>query len=158
MKIRPVTAENLPKALALLRKVFPGNRPEPGWVSALHANDREVHDWVAIIRNRVEAYIAFTLAYRDGEPCGLHLGPLAVSAEMAGQGVASELVRFALSRKLVEGRMVYVLGPAAYYGRFAFKTATETTSPLASKKRPLLILGDEGKGPFEVGYEQEFMG
>lgn len=156
MKIRPVTTENYSKIYALLRQAFPGGNAEAKLVEALHNSGRPMHEWVAIHVNRAIAYIAFTNAYHGSQPCGLHLAPLAVEPEFQGQGIGSEMMRFALRQKVVKESAVFVLGKPGFYEKFGFTPCAMPICPFDKKNTHFLSLRNPAAESFTVGYEPEF--
>lgn len=156
MKIRKLTPENYDKATALLRQVFPGSNHEVRLVENFHKNGRVVQEWVCIHINRVIAYVAFSRAYKGGAVCGWHLGPLAVKPEFQGQGLGSELLRFALRQEVIRTGPVYVLGAAGFYGKFGFVPCVNPVCPFTKNKGQFLSLRNETSEQFTIGYEPEF--
>ncbi len=156
MKIRKVTADTLPKAVALLQAAFPESTYEAQVVQGLHAHGKQIHDWVCIHTNRVIGYIAFTPAYHGTEVCGLHLAPLAVNPEFQKQGVGSELLRFALNQEPVRSATIFVLGRPAFYQRFGFSLCETPICPFAKNNAHFLGIRNHETAPFAVGYEAEF--
>lgn len=157
MKIRRVTAENLAKAVALLRAAFPDSDYEAQLVQRLHDHGKSIHAWVCIHTNRVIAYIAFTNAYHGKEVCGLHLGPLAVKPEFQHQGVGSELLRFALAQEPIKGSPIFVLGEPGFYQRFGFSPCPLPLCPFDSNNAHFLSIRNPATSQFTIGYEVEFM-
>lgn len=156
MKIRKVDAELQPKAVALLRKAFPRSTYEVRLVENLHKNGREVHDWVCIHINKVVAYIAFSRAYHGSEVCGLHLASLAVKPELQGQGIGSELLRFALRQEAVKTETLFVLGNPQFYKKFGFRSCVSPICPFDKNNAHFLSIRNPALAPFTVGYEPEF--
>lgn len=157
MKIRKVTDDTLPKAVALLQAAFPASGYEAKLVQDLHAHKKNIHDWVCIHTNRVIAYIAFSPAYHGAAVCGLHLAPLAVSPAFQKQGVGSELLRFALTQDPVRSATLFVLGSPHFYQRFGFTLcATTPLCPFTSNNAHFLSIRNTEREQFTVGYESEF--
>lgn len=155
MKIQPVTEENRAKVYALLRRAFPGGY-EARLVQALHDNARPLHEWVCLHIGKAIAYIAFSLAYQ-GENCiGLHLGPLAVAPEFQREGLAAELLTFALRQKVINSQPLFVLGELRVYRPFGFEPCRGAISPLAKGNSALLSLRTPDTTQFTLGYEAEF--
>jgi putative acetyltransferase len=142
MKIRPLTLESHPKVAALLQQAFSPGRYEVQLFEKLHEKDRTLHEWVCIHRNTVTAYIAFSNAYDGHKVCGLHLAPLAVQPRMQGQGIGSELLRFALRQKGIKNATIFVLGAPRFFGKFGFS--------------PCSTLRNDASRLYTVGYEPEF--
>jgi putative acetyltransferase len=156
MKIRKLTPELEPKALALLRQAFPASDHEVRLVENLHKNGRPLHEWVCIHINAVIAYIAFSRAYDGDAVCGLHLAPLAVKPELQRQGVGSELMRFALRQEVIKANTLFVLGEPRFYQRFGFAPCVLPRCPFAQKNANFLALRNTTDHLFTVGYEPEF--
>jgi predicted N-acetyltransferase YhbS len=70
------------------------------------------------------------VAFGEGGPKALLLGPLAVEPSLKGAGVGSELMRHAIAEAARLGhRAILLVGDAPYYGRFGF--SAEKTGNLA---------------------------
>lgn len=156
MKIQKVTADNLPKALALLQGAFPASGYEAKLVRELHEHGKVIHDWVCIHVNRVIAYVCFSQAYQGPEVCGLHLAPLAVNPEFQRRGIGSELLRFALRQEPVKSSAIYVLGRPDFYQRFGFTLCREPICPFDQGNAHFLSIRNRATDQFTVGYEAEF--
>lgn len=157
MKIQKVTPDNQIKAYALLKRAFPVGSAEPAQVEAIHQNGTLIHDWIAVHAGKAIGYIAFTTAYRDNEPCGLHLRPVAVAPNFQRQGVASELIHFALRQTVIKDRPLFVLGAAGFFQRFGFRLCKTPQSALKRSNTPFLSQGDHPQEDFAVGYEAELL-
>lgn len=156
MKIRPLIPENHPKVAALLQQAFSPSRFEGQLFKKLHQKNRAVHEWVCIHRNTVTAYIAFSNAYDGHKVCGLHLAPLAVQPRMQGQGIGSELLRFALRQQGIRDATIFVLGHPRFYKKFGFESCTTPLCPFAKNKTHFLSLRNDTSRLYTVGYEPEF--
>ncbi len=156
MKIRPLTPENFPKVVALLRQAFSTRTYEMQLVEKLHHNSREMHEWVCIHCNMIIAYIAFTKAFDGAKVCGLHLALLAVKPQMQHQGTGSALLRFALRQEIIKDKPVFVLGAPDFFQRFGFERCAQPLSALATNKAPLLSIRNDPSHPYTVGYDPEF--
>lgn len=156
MKIRPMHPDLLAKAGSLVHHAFAPSRYELRVFDTLHAGNRPLHEWVCIHRNAVIAYISFSRAFHGKEVCGLHLAPLAVQPQMQGQGIGSELLRFALRQEAIVRQAIFVLGRPAFYQRFGFVACTAPICPFAKKNKNFLRLRSAGNEPFTIGYEPEF--
>ncbi len=157
MKIRKLTPEDYPRASALLRHAFPGSSYEVKLVENFHQNGTEVHEWICLHVNKVVAYIAFSNAYNGSdEVCGLHLAPLAVKPEFQGQGIGSELFRFALRQDVIQDRTLFVLGDPGFYQKFGFELCANPVCPFDKNNEHFLSIRNEPSVPFTVGYEAEF--
>lgn len=156
MKIRQLTPEYHAKVSALLRHAFPGSSYEEQLVDNLHKQGRPLHEWVCIHINTVIAYIAFSNAYNNTAVCGLHLAPLAVKPEFQGQGIGSELLRFALRQEAIRENTIFVLGDPGLYQKFGFENCTMPICPFASKNAHFLSIRNNTTSRFTVGYEPEF--
>ena len=156
MKIRPLTPEWLVKAGSLIDHAFAPSRSELRLFDQLHANNRPLHEWVCIHRGSVIAVITFSRAFHGSEVCGLHLAPLAVQPQMQGQGIGSELLRFALRQEPIASQAIFVLGRPAFYQRFGFASCTAPLCPLTKNNKNFLSLRASGSEPFTLGYEPEF--
>lgn len=156
MKIRPLTPEWLVKAGALIDHAFSPSRFELRLFDNLHANNRPLHEWVCIHRGAVIGVVTFSRALHGKQLCGLHLAPLAVQPQMQGQGIGSELLRFALRQDVIASQALFVLGWPAFYQRFGFVPCTAPRCPFTKNNRNFLSLRHGGSEPFTVGYEPEF--
>lgn len=156
MKIRKLIAEDYSKVSALLRQAFPGSPHEAQLVENLHANGKAMHEWVCIHVNKFIAYIAFTNAYKGKEVCGLHLAPLAVNPEFQGQGIGSELLRFALRQEAIRERAIFVLGNPELYRKFGFAPCVMPICPFDTNNAHFLSIRNDTASQFTVGYEPEF--
>ncbi|RJX36118.1 MAG: N-acetyltransferase [Desulfurivibrio sp.] len=156
MKIRKLTPENHAKVSALLRQAFPGSTYEVQVVENLHAHGKAVHAWVCIHINTVIAYIAFSNAYDGAAVCGLHLAPLAVKPELQGQGIGSELLRFALRQEVIKANTIFVLGDPRFFQKFGFAPCAMPLCPFAKDNAHFLSLRNNTASQFTVGYEAEF--
>jgi putative acetyltransferase len=132
MKIRKPTPEDLVKAIALRRQAFPGSDEEARLIENLHAHGKTIHEWVCIHTNIVVAYIAFTYAYKGSAVCGLHLAPLTVTSKFQGQGIGSELLRFALRQEAIKEQTLFVLGDPVFYQNFGFELCKMPICPFDS--------------------------
>ena len=156
MKIRKVNPEERNKVYGLFRKGFPGSNFQLNSLRKLHNKNRKLHEWVCIHTNKNIAYIAFSNAYNNGEPCGLHLLYLLVKPEFQGQGVGTELLRFALRQQELQDVAVYVLGDKNFFERFGFGLCQNPQSTFSGKKRSFLSLGISPISSFAVSYEPEY--
>jgi putative acetyltransferase len=156
MKIQKVTEETRPKVYALLLRAFPYSTYEVELVRKLHVNNKPIHEWVCIHTNKVTAYIAFSNAYHGEEICGLHLAPMAVSPDFQGQGVGSELLRFALRQELIKSQPLFVLGEPGYYSKFGFEPCSMPICLFDKNNAHFLSLRFTSTALFNVGYEPEF--
>ncbi len=155
MKIRVPNPEQCLKVSALLRQAFPGGQEER-LVAELRSRGRIRFEWVCLHVNAVIAHIAFSNAYEGKAVCGLHLAPLAVKREFQGQGIGSELLRFALRQEGIKNTAIFVLGEPAFYQRFGFAPCAMPSCPFAKGPGQFLALRNSGERPFAVGYEPEF--
>ena len=156
MKIRLPTPADHARIAALLRQAFPGSGYEEELVANLRAHGRIAQEWVAIHTNIVVAYIAFTRAYQGTSVCGLHLAPLAVKPAFQGQGIGSELLRFALRQEPIRNQTLFVLGDPAFYQKFGFTPCAMPLCPFDKGNAHFLSLRNTTSGRFTVGYEAEF--
>lgn len=156
MKIRQLTQEEHPRASALLRKAFAGSNYETRLFTNLHARQRVLHEWIGIHRGKVVGYICYSNAYRRKEVCGLHLAPLAVTPHMQNQGIGSELLRFSLRQKEIQGKTIFVLGDKGFYTRFGFEACSNPICPFDRNNEHFFSLGSTPDETFTVGYEPEF--
>ena len=155
MKIRRLTPENYPKAASLLDHAFVPRRYEVQLFDKLHEQGRATHEWVCIHRDSVVAYIGFTNAYEGKKVVGLHLTLLAVKTKMQGQGIGSELLRFALRQEIIKGSTVFVLGDPKFYQKYGFEQCSTPICPLAMGNAHFLSIRNETTRPYTVGYEPE---
>ncbi len=156
MKIRKLTTEEYPKALALLRKVFAKSNYEVQLFENLHKKERPLHEWICVHRDKAIAYIAYSNAYNGKEICGLHLAPLAVSPQMQKQGIGSELLRFSLRQKEIMANPLFVLGNPKFYQKFGFELCTSPICPFDQSNKHFLSIRNTTSSMFTVGYEPEF--
>jgi putative acetyltransferase len=156
MKIQQVNPDNQAKAYALLRQAFPKSNYEVTLVQKLRENQRDIHEWICVHRNKAIAYIAFTNAYHGSAICGLHLGPMAVAPEMQKQGVGTELLNFALRQAAIKSQPLYVLGHPSYYAKFGFALCKTPICAFDKHNAHFLSLRNSVSEPFTIGYEAEF--
>ena len=156
MKIRKLIPENYAKASALLRQAFPQSKYEVRLFENLHKNEKLLHEWICIHRNKAVAYIAYSNAFYEKEVCGLHLAPLAVTPGMQNQGIGSELLRFSLRQKEIKEKALFVLGAPGFYTRFGFQRCTTPICPFDKNNKHFLSIRNTISTPFTVGYEPEF--
>ncbi|MGB3210589.1 MAG: N-acetyltransferase [Desulforhopalus sp.] len=156
MKIRRLTPEEYPKALALLKQAFPNSTYEVRLFENLHKNERPLHEWICIHRNKATAYIAYSNAYLGEEVCGLHLAPLAVAPQMQNQGIGSELLSFSLRQKEIRESPIFVLGDPYFYRKFGFKPSAKILCPFDKKNEHFLSIHQDRQESFTIGYEPEF--
>ncbi len=156
MKIRKVTTENHARVSALLRQAFPGSSYEVELVEKFHRYGTSIHEWLCIHINKVVAYIAFSNAYNGSEVCGLHLAPLGVKPEFQGQGIGSELLRFALRQDVIKESTLFVLGDLRFYQKFGFERCKNPVSPFDKNNAHFCSIRSEQSNPFTVGYESVF--
>lgn len=157
MKIRKPEGEDLQrKAAAVLHRAFPNSKYEERLINNLHAKNKTIYEWVAIHRNLVIAYIAFTKAYNGDEVVGLHLAPLAVHPDFQKTGVGTELMHFALRQKEIKDQALFVLGSPGYYERFGFKHVSQPVCPFTKNNKHFMLRGEVENCDFSLGYEKEF--
>ena len=156
MKIRKLTPEYYPKAAALLLQAFPRNKYEVQLFDKLHEKGKALHEWVCIHRDTVTAYIAFSNAYDGTKVCGLHLAPLAVKPQMQGQGIGSELLRFALRQEVIKESTIFVMGSPKFYEKFGFECCAQPLCPFDKSDAQFLSIRNDTTHPYTVGYEPEF--
>lgn len=155
MKIQKLTVENRPRVYALLRLAFPNREFEARLVEQLHENDRPVHEWVCLHANRIIAYVVFSNAY-NGEVCGLHLGPMAVTPDFQRQGVGTELLGFVLRQEQIKSQPIYVHGKPGYFGKFGFEPCSSPICPFDKDNAHFLSMRNNAEVSFMVGYEPEY--
>jgi len=154
LKIQKLTIDNRPRVYALLRLAFPYSEFEAELVQKLHENGRPIHEWVCLHAGRIIGYIVFSNAY-NGEVCGLHLGPMAVTPEFQRQGVGSELLRYALRQEQIKSETLFVCGKPDYFSRFGFEPCSQTC-PYAKSSAQFLSMRNDSDARFMVAYEPEF--
>jgi putative acetyltransferase len=154
MKIQKLTIENRPRVYALLRLAFRTGF-EAELVEKLHENGRPIQEWVCLHASRIVGYIAFSNAY-DGEVCGLHLGPMAVTPDFQRQGVGTELLKFVLRQEQIKSQPLFVHGKPDFFSRFGFEPSIHAVCPFDKNSAYFLSLGNDSDRPFMVGYEPEF--
>jgi putative acetyltransferase len=154
MKIQRLSVENRPRVYALLRLAFPAEFNAKA-VEKLHENNRAAHEWVCLHANRIIGYVAFTNAY-NGEVCGLHLGPMAVTPDFQRQGVGTELLKFALRQEEIKSQPLFVHGKPGYFSKFGFEPCSQPVCPFDKGNAHFLCLGSSSDANFIVGYEPEF--
>ncbi|MGD9948092.1 MAG: GNAT family N-acetyltransferase [Desulfobulbus sp.] len=158
MKIRALNPELLAKAGSLVDHAFAPSRYELRLFDNLHAKNRPLYEWGCIHRNAVVAYICFSRAFHGKKVCGLHLAPLAVQPQMQGQGIGSELLRFALRQEIIASQPIFVIGRPAYYQKFGFVPIDAPLCPFDKGNRQFLSRGSSINVAFTIGYEPEFYG
>jgi putative acetyltransferase len=156
MKIRPLTPDNHSRVTALLQQAFPGSSYELNLVEKFHKSNVPVHEWICLHVNKVVAYIGFSNALNGSTVCGLHLAPLAVKPEFQGQGIGSELVRFALRQEMIRKQTLFVLGNTGFYQRFGFAPCTIPICPFTKNNEHFAAIRNSMDEQFTVGYEACF--
>jgi putative acetyltransferase len=156
MKIRALTPELVAKAGSLVDHVFSPSRYELRLFDRLHEKNRPLHEWVCIHRNSVIAYICFSRAFHGKKVCGLHLAPLAVQSKLQGQGIGSELLRYAMRQEPIASLPLFVLGQRDYYQKFGFIPCTNPLCPFDQGNKHFLSLRNSITESFTIGYEPEF--
>ncbi len=156
MKIQKVTEETRPKVYALLQRAFPYTAHETELVQKLHEHGKPLHEWVCLHTNKVVAYLAFSNAYHGDDICGLHLAPMAVAPDFQGQGIGSELLRFALRQEVIKSQPLFVLGRPDYYRRFGFEPCSMPICLFDKYNAHFLSIRYNSTALFNVGYEPEF--
>lgn len=154
MKIQKLTVDNRPRVSALLRLAFRTGF-EAEVVEKLHEKERPIHEWVCLHAGRIIGYVAFSNAY-NGEVCGLHLGPMAVTPEFQRQGVGTELLNFVLRQEQIKSQPLYVHGKPDFFSRFGFEPSTRAVCPFDSNGAYFLSIRDSSDHRFTVAYEPEF--
>jgi putative acetyltransferase len=115
-----------------------------------------IYEWVCLHRDTVTAYVAFTQAYDGKEVCGLHLAPLAVNPHLQGQGIGSELLRFAMRQEVVMERTIFVLGSSKFFRKFGFAPCAFPVCPFTRKNADFQSVGHCAARRYTIGYEPEF--
>ncbi len=117
--LREETPEDHPAIRELLAAAFKRSG-EAELVDALRKDGDLVFGCVAAIDELIVGYAALS---RMSAPFpALGLGPVAVGAAHRSKGVASALLRWSLARAQDDQwRAIFVLGDAAFYGRFGFR-------------------------------------
>ena len=157
MKIRKPDNEDLQrKAAAVLHRAFPNSTYEEKLITNLREAGDTIYEWVAIHRNLVIGYIAFTNAYNDDQIVGLHLAPLAIHPDYQRTGVGTELMQFVLRQKEIKDKTLFVLGKPGYYERFDFKHSHKPICPFTKNNKNFMIRGTLDESDFTVDYENEF--
>ncbi len=157
MKIRKLIPEEYPKASALLRLAFPDSNYEVQLFDNLHKNEKFLHEWICVHRNKAIAYIAYSNAFNAKKVCGLHLAPLAVAPQMQNHGIGSELLRFSLRQKEIMEKPLFVLGDPYFYKKFGFEHCTTPICPFDKNNKHFLSIRNTTSNTFTVGYEPEFL-
>ncbi len=122
--VRPETREDWDAIDAVHQQAFarPG---EAALVRALRCEAKPYLGLVAQKDGRVVGQVTFSPVEIDGgSPPALGLGPLAVEPGLQRAGIGSGLVRAGLDRCAELAKIVVVLGHAAYYPRFGFRSAS----------------------------------
>lgn len=155
--IRKAQSADLSPILALLDRAFGGSPYESKLVRLLVQRDRPMHHWVALAEGQLVGYIAYTRAFREEDPIGWHLAPLAVEPEWQGRGWGSRLVRESLHELGEEP--VFVLGDPRYYTRFGFEVINRPRSAFDPEGGHFQALNwtPVADSDFTIGYEPEFL-
>ncbi len=156
MKIQKLIPDDYNRVAALLRQAFPNSGYEGKLVDKFHRNGLPVHEWVCLHINKVVAYIAFSNAFNGSAVCGLHLAPLAVKPQFQGQGIGSELVRFALRQEMIREQTLFVLGDPDFYQKFGFTPCTNPICPFTKDNNHFASIRNTMTDQFTVGYEAVF--
>lgn len=157
MRIRPAGDEEVERLVEIAAAAFP-EEDLTGLTRRLASDGSGALALVADTPDaagdqRVEGFAVFTpcRVRADGESAvATLLGPLAVSPDRQGVGLASALVRDGLGRARDSGaRCAFVLGDPAYYARFGFApTAVAPAYPIPEDWSPAWrALGLQGAAP-----------
>jgi predicted N-acetyltransferase YhbS len=146
---RLVTAEDLPRISALHAEVFgPGRFTRTAYRvregRPVSASPISRFCRLALLGDRLVAALRLTEITIGGKGDALLLGPLAVAADVAGQGFGQALVAEALDAARAAGiRLVVLVGDEPYYGRFGFKPVPPGQIKLPGPVNPARILAAE---------------
>jgi predicted N-acetyltransferase YhbS len=146
---RPVTPADLPLIAKLHAEVFgPGRftrtayrvrERRPGAANAVSRFCR-----AAFVGDRLVAAVRFTEITVGGREGALLLGPLAVAADIAGQGYGRALVAQSLEEaRKAKVRLVLLVGDEPYYGRFGFGPVPPGQITLPGPVNPARLLAAE---------------
>lgn len=147
---------DLESVAGILDAAFAPSRFESALVRALVEHGREIHHWVLNNDGRIVAYVCYSRAFREEEPIGWHLAPVAVHPEWQGKGHGSDLIRRTLSQPPLSDDPVFVLGHTGYYPRFGFASIAAPQCPFDPGNTHFMALRYASADDFVIGYEQEF--
>jgi putative acetyltransferase len=154
-EIRPETDADAGAVRALLLDAFP-TAAEADLTEALRRDGDLALGLVAVSREGLEGYVAFSRALIDGRPA-LALAPVAVRKDRRVEGVGSRLVRAGL--RDLETRFVghvVVLGDPLWYERFGFVPAPGLACRWSGPHLMTLALGGAGAAHGALAYAPAF--
>ena len=130
--MRPETREDWDAIDAVHQQAFGRSLARRLWCARCGARRSPTSGWSPSRRGAWSGRSTFSpVEIEGGSPPALGLGPLAVEPGLQRAGIGSGLVRAGLARCTELAKIVVVLGHAAYYPRFGFRSA----SPLGLRYR-----------------------
>jgi predicted N-acetyltransferase YhbS len=157
---RRVTPDDLPAIAALHAEVFgPGRFARSAYrvreKGAASASPISPFCRLAMQGGRLVAAVRLSEITIGGLVGALLLGPLAVAADVAGQGFGRAIVADALGAAKAAGvRLVILVGDEPYYGRFGFSPVPPGRISLPGPVNPARILAAE----IEAGALADYQG
>lgn len=153
-----IRAESVADAAAirrLYRAAFPG-AGEANLVDDLRAGGELAISLVAEDETGIVGHVALSHLSAPGR--ALALAPVAVRPDRQRRGIGQRLIAAALSAARERAALVFVLGDAAYYGRFGFdaNTAARFSSPYAGPHFLALRLTSDAETAGDVVYADAF--
>ncbi len=157
ISIVPATPAHHPSIQSLLLEAFAPSLLEEQVMARLRQHGRTLLEWVAVDQGRVVGHLAYSPAFRNSEPVGYHLAPLAICLTRQRQGIASRLILESLESHALQGKTIFVLGDPAYYRRLGFQQIAAPRCPFDKDNAHFLAHNPPAETDYEVGYLPEFM-
>lgn len=157
--IRAERSDDKKDIRALLETAF-GGSTEADLTDWLRGSGDLVLALVAEWRGKVAGYVAFprlSVDLGDAVVAAAGLAPVGVRPDLQRLGIGSTLIRSGLAQlKDRAETLVFVLGDAAYYGRFGFKVMTGFASRYAGPHFQALRLAPDAPLAGRVVYPEAF--
>jgi putative acetyltransferase len=142
MIVREENENDAAAVCSVVEEAF-AQRDEALLVDRIRQDDDAVISLVAEVDNAVVGHVM--LSPMSAPFRALGLAPLSVLPGHQNQGIGAALTTAAIARAMADGwTAIFVLGDAAYYGRFGFRAdlAAGFSSPYAGPHFMVLPLGD----------------
>lgn len=147
-------------AIAALSNAAFGGPDEARIIRELHADGDSLVSLVAVADDdSIVGHIEFFRILIDGQPVAAGLGPMSAKPGLQKSGIGSYLVRTGLEELDDLGEtLVFVLGHAEYYPRFAFaeEVAKPFTAPWSGPHFMALRLAEGGPASGTLTYPKAF--
>jgi putative acetyltransferase len=142
--------------MGLLGDAFSPSQYEAKLVHSLHRAKREIVEKTIYVEDKLIAYVAFSKAYRKGNPIGWHLAPVAVAPGHQKQGFGARVISEGFTDPRIKGAPIFVLGSPRYYARFGFDVVPSIYCSFDPSGQHFLGLNWKSRERFEIAYEEEF--